>query len=205
MRRPRSSCWIGALLAAALAWPAAAADFNFAQPTDIRTILITISTGGNVNLLVGAGVEGLTTYVAQGRTPEQALVEAAVGAGYTVRKRDNLLAVRLKGISPDRVDEDPPRYFRRGEVVSLKYLGPRPARVLLKDVARQLRVPFRLDEHARGEAMANLRDVPPRTLLNVFCEAMGYGWGTTRNVLVVAPWARARHYVIEMGVDGRTE
>lgn len=185
--------------------PARAADYNFTEPTDIRTILITISTSGNVNLLIGTGVEGLTRYVARNKTPEQAVVEAAVGAGYTVRLRDNLLAVRLKGISPQRVDENPPRYFRADERVSARFLGPRPARTLLNEVAGQMKVPYRLHKLAKGEVIANFRDVHPRTFLNVFCEAMGYGWGTTRNVLVVAQWHRAQHYIIEMGVDGRTE
>lgn len=193
------------MLVAALAAPLAAADWAFTEPTDIRTILITMSTAGNVNLLIGPGVEGLTLYSAKNRTPEQAIVEAAVSAGFTIRKRDNLLAVRLKGISPDRVDEDPPRYFRPGETVSARYLGPRPARTLLKDIAGQLKVPLRLHKLARGDVIANFRDVPPRTFMNVFCEMMGFGWGTSRNLLVVAQWHRARHYIVEMGVDGRTE
>ena len=57
--------------------------------------------------------------------------------------------------------------------------------------------------HSRSES-----DLPgrfQRTFMNVFCEAMGYGWGTSRNLLVVAQWHRARHFVIEMGVDGRGE
>lgn len=198
----RSLLW---MLIAALASPLCAADYAFTEPTDIRTILLTISTSGNVNLLIGAGVEGLTTFVARNLTPEQAAIEAALGAGFTIRKRDNLLAVLLKGISPDRVDEDPPRYFRPGETVSLRYLGPRPSRTLLQDVAAQLKVPLRLHRLAQGEAIANFRDVPPRTFMNVFCEAMGYGWGTSRNLLVVAQWHRSRHYIVEMGVDGRTE
>lgn len=120
-----------------------------------------------------------------------------------MRRRENLLAVRLKGISPGRVDEAPPRYFRPGGSVSLRFLGPRPARRVVAEVARQLGVPHRLHRLAEGEAIVNVRDVHPRIFLNLFCEAMGYGWGTTRNVLAIAQWHRARHFVIEMGVDGR--
>lgn len=203
----RSACaaLLHGFLAVALATVASAADWSFAEPIDIRTILITISTGGNANLIIGPGVEGLTTYVAKNRSPEQALVEAAVGAGFTVRKRDNLLAVRLRGISPNRVDEDPPRYFRLGETVSVRFLGPRPARRVVAEVARQLKVPYRLHKLAGGDVIVNCRDVPPRTFLNVFCEAMGFGWGTSRTLLVLAQWHRAQHYIIEMGVDQRTE
>ena len=197
--------WLAVLIGWVAATQGLAADFSFPEPTDIRTILLTISTAGNVNLLIGTGVEGLTRFEAKNLTAEQAIVQAAIGAGFTVRKRDNLLAVRLKGLSPGRVDEDPRRYFRPGQTVSVRYAGARPARTILADVARQLGVPYRLHKLARGDVIANVRDVNPRTFMNVFCEAMGFGWGTTRNVLVVAQWFRAQHYVVEMGVDGRTE
>lgn len=184
---------------------ARSADFAFAEPTDIRRILITIAAAGNVNLIVGAGVEGLTTYVARDRDPEAACVEAAVGAGFTVRKRDNLLAVRVRGIHPSRVDEDPPRYFGALETVSMRWLEDRPARAVLKELARQIDVPYRLHEQARGHALVYVDRVHPRTFLNVWCEAMGFGWGTTRRILAVAQWHRSAHFVIEMGVDNRTE
>lgn len=185
--------------------PASAADFAFAEPTDVRQILIAIAVAGRVNVIIGPGVEGLTTYVARDKDPDAALVEAAVGAGFTVRKRDNLLAIRQRGIHPSRVDEDPPRYFGALETVTLSYTQDLPARAIVAELARQLGVPYRLHKLARGAAIVHVERVHPRTFLNVFCEAMGFGWGTTRRILVLAQWHRAAHYVVEMGVDNRTE
>jgi hypothetical protein len=185
---------------------ASGADFSFPEPTDIRRILLTIAVAGNTNLIIGTGVEGLTTYVVRDRDPEAALVEAAIGAGFTVRKRDNLLSVRVRGSHPARVDEDPPRYFGPLDTVSIRWLEDRPSREIVRELARQIGVPARVHEQARQQkALVYVDKVHPRTFLNVYCEAMGFGWGTTRRVLAVADWHRSAHYVIEMGVDDRTE
>lgn len=195
-----------ALLFLSFALPSAARaeDYNFAEPTDVRLILTEIAARGKVNVVVGDQVKGLTTYVGRDRAPEAALIEAARGAGFTIRKRENLLAIRSRSIHVSRVDEDPPGYFRRGMTIDLT-LRDRSAREVLGETAAQLDVPYRLNRHSGGRAVVQVERVDPKVFLNLFCEAMGFGWGTTRNVLVVAPWALAPHYVVEMGVDRRTD
>jgi len=178
-------------------------DYSFSEPTDIRKILLSIASTKGVNLIIGDQVEGLTTFVARGISSEQALVEAAVGAGFTVRKVDTILAVRGKSISPGRIDRRPMQFLTPGIRLTIDAPTPTSPRTILRSLASQLGRPFRLHKHSRGTAIVKVREVDPRVFLNLFCESMGLDWGRADEALVIAPYRRIEHYEIEMAIDRR--
>lgn len=170
------------------------------EPREVSDLLMDLARTGDVDLIVGEGVRGLTTFPGAPGTVLEAVVDAARGAGFTVRVVDRLVAVRTKGISPTRIVRDDPLRVRPVPVTLVHEQWDCP-RNILESLVRQSGVGLRFDRDSHGSTRVRVRGVPAGTVINLFCEAMGYDWGRAGPLVVVAPRHRLAHFEIEMRLD----